>query len=71
MVVVDDSVSACSRPWVDAEDFHGQRLGVSADVPPAGDRAHAAVIVTDRRTVRAWPAESVVVTWTANFPARV
>src|SRR5207253_7031402 len=30
VVFVDDSVSACSRAWVDAEDFHGQRLGSAA-----------------------------------------
>jgi len=33
VVVVDDSVTACRRPWVDAENFHGQRLGAPADVP--------------------------------------
>ena len=31
---VDDSVPACSRPWVDAENLHGNTLGVPSDVPP-------------------------------------
>ena len=42
MVVVDDSVSACSRSRVDAEDFHVQRLGGTADVPSARNEARSA-----------------------------
>jgi len=34
VVFVDDSVSACSRSRVDAEDSHAQRLGAAADGPP-------------------------------------
>src|SRR5439155_10344152 len=33
---VDDAVPARSRPWIDADDFHGQRLGVRPDVPRFG-----------------------------------
>src|SRR5262249_61410189 len=38
VVFVDDSVSACSRAWVDAEDFHGQRLGAGPDNPAIATR---------------------------------
>jgi hypothetical protein len=31
---VDDPVPASSRPWVDAENFHAERLGIRPDVPP-------------------------------------
>jgi len=64
---VDDSVSACSRPWVDAEDSHGQRLGSRADDPAA---AYAAM-TTARRTVVTWPKASVTVTRAVYLPARV
>src|SRR5262249_21696557 len=30
---VDDPVSACRRPWVDAENLHGETLGATPDVP--------------------------------------
>jgi hypothetical protein len=63
VVVVDDSVSACSSSRVDAEDFHVQRLGGTADVPSApGPGGQATEIVTVRRSVRARPARSVAVT---------
>ena len=34
---VDDPVAARSRPWIDAEDLHVERLGTASDVP-AGRR---------------------------------
>jgi hypothetical protein len=30
---VDDSVPASSRPWIDAENLHAERLGTAPDVP--------------------------------------
>jgi hypothetical protein len=30
---VDDPVPARSRTWVDADDLHGETLGVPSDVP--------------------------------------
>jgi hypothetical protein len=59
VVFVDDSVSASSRSRVDAEDFHGQRLGGAADVPAT---RQAAEITTQRRADLACPNESVAVT---------
>jgi hypothetical protein len=30
---VDDPVPASSRPWIDADDLHGERLGRRSDDP--------------------------------------
>ena len=82
MVFVDDSVSACSRAWVDAEDSHGQRLGVSADSPPsqAGAESQTSVwhrllfyrvIFTTRRMEVTWPNASVTATRATYRPGRL
>jgi hypothetical protein len=39
---VDDPVPARSRPWVDAEDFHAQKLCGRSDVPSQWLRAGGA-----------------------------
>jgi hypothetical protein len=36
---VDDPVPARSRPWVDAEDLHEEKLRGRSDVPPASETA--------------------------------
>jgi hypothetical protein len=50
---VDDPVPARSRPWIDAEDLHGETLGARADVParerwaPAGGKMGTATEVRE------------------------
>jgi hypothetical protein len=36
---VDDSPSACSSAWIDAENSHAVTLGTGPDVPPRAARA--------------------------------
>jgi hypothetical protein len=73
VVFVDDSVSACSRARVDAEDFHGQRLGAGPDNPlPGRGRvpSYAAEIVKTRFSEVACPNPSVAVIFSVYVPAR-
>ncbi len=49
---VDDSVPASSRPWIDAENLHEERLGTPADVPArrrASDQAESEPDASERR----------------------
>src|SRR5262249_34890243 len=65
----DDSVSACSRARVDAENLHAQRLGRRADVPPARDRAQPAAVEIVLRIELTCPLEAVTVSLALYFPA--
>jgi hypothetical protein len=61
VVFVDDSVSACSRARVDAEDFHGQRLGAGPDNPAAENGAYAEIVRTRFREVTCPNASDAVI----------
>ena len=75
LAFVDDPVPARSRPWIDAEDFHVQRVRSASDVPagrqardPAPPRAYTPALVSVPLDANLVVIAGVPVYWAHGFP---